>query len=516
MSMPTPPSPREVEELIQRALDSSLEEPDADQLRRILHEHPNTLDLYCSYSILESELHRYHDGNKNITARTGKSVPRYSSRRQLTASLAAAAAILVLAIIFLSLIWTKPPKPIITSFALSPHTVAMANSASPLEADQLELEQRITLVQGAVHLELQTGTEAVIEAPAVFTLRDLGHLHLESGRAWFHVPKEGRGFSVATPDARIVDLGTEFGVVTSEKSPTEVHVFQGKVAVYARNGVKGERSLSVGEAATTNWVGRWTKHSADPTAFKRTLPSNLPSVHFSFDTLVDNRVPVTNTITNGQQIRALVRQPENGPKSATLVPGVRGSALHLDGRGGYLTTDWPGIPGTGPLTVRLWVKIAPGTHVKNTAPALALWGDPTNTRNSKFKLALHGDGSGRPQPRISLGMWRANCTVPLDDGKWHHLALVYHKVDQRTGDPIMDFYLDGKREPLTTVVAATDLDTFIQTTSPKSFLFELGRYELSPKNPGFLRASFDELHVTAGALPGERILKIFQEEKERR
>ena len=150
------------------------------------------------------------------------------------------------------------------SLALSSDTVATTADGLPVRTDKLRPGQTVTLSQGVVHLTLKTGTEAVIDAPSVFNLTDLGNLHLKSGRGWFRVPTAGLGFQVHTSTARIVDLGTEFGVVSRDKSPTELHVFQGKVVASSLVGRREDIILTSGQAATSTGVGQWTRSTADP------------------------------------------------------------------------------------------------------------------------------------------------------------------------------------------------------------------------------------------------------------
>ncbi len=52
------------------------------------------------------------------------------------------------------------------------------------------------------------------------------------GQMRVHVPPHARGFKLMTPDAKVVDLGTEFGLKVSDSGKSDVHVFDGEVEVY--------------------------------------------------------------------------------------------------------------------------------------------------------------------------------------------------------------------------------------------------------------------------------------------
>lgn len=90
------------------------------------------------------------------------------------------------------------------------------------------------LVEGLVEIELAEGTRVVLEAPVSFTLTGTNTMELTDGRLVAHVPPSGYGFTVDTPTARIVDYGTEFGVVADAYRETRVHVFQGEVRAASR------------------------------------------------------------------------------------------------------------------------------------------------------------------------------------------------------------------------------------------------------------------------------------------
>lgn len=85
------------------------------------------------------------------------------------------------------------------------------------------------LERGLVKLEYRSGVSVLIEAPATFALVNSGRLSLDTGLMTANVPEEGVGFTVVTPNAKVVDLGTEFGVDARGDGSTCVLVFKGEV-----------------------------------------------------------------------------------------------------------------------------------------------------------------------------------------------------------------------------------------------------------------------------------------------
>lgn len=90
-----------------------------------------------------------------------------------------------------------------------------------------------TLSRGMVKLLYDDGVEVVIEAPAEFELLTSMEIALRSGRLYATVSEAGKGFTVRTQNARIIDLGTEFGVDVNTGGDTSLHVFKGKTTLIA-------------------------------------------------------------------------------------------------------------------------------------------------------------------------------------------------------------------------------------------------------------------------------------------
>lgn len=102
--------------------------------------------------------------------------------------------------------------------------------------------------KGLVKLLFDNGTSVLVEAPAEFVLVAQDQIKLNNGRLYASVPPEAIGFTVTTPNSKVIDLGTEFGVQVDYGETTQVHVTKGKTTVVA--GSKGlKRTLQVGEGA---------------------------------------------------------------------------------------------------------------------------------------------------------------------------------------------------------------------------------------------------------------------------
>lgn len=100
------------------------------------------------------------------------------------------------------------------------------------------------LSSGLVHLQFDGGVMVYVEAPAQFNVVSGKRLVLQHGRLSASVPPEGIGFTVDTPEAKVVDFGTEFSVDV-ESGTSEVHVFDGLVRVQPRRKQGGATRDSV-------------------------------------------------------------------------------------------------------------------------------------------------------------------------------------------------------------------------------------------------------------------------------
>jgi hypothetical protein len=85
------------------------------------------------------------------------------------------------------------------------------------------------LTAGLAQMRLDNGVSLILEGPARLEIRSQGTVTLSLGKLTVSVPANAHGFTVETPSARSVDLGTEFGVMVDDTGNTETHVIRGTV-----------------------------------------------------------------------------------------------------------------------------------------------------------------------------------------------------------------------------------------------------------------------------------------------
>ena len=86
----------------------------------------------------------------------------------------------------------------------------------------------LSLVSGVAQLRFDSGTDVVMQGPCELRVVSDDTAQLLAGNVFVNVAELSDGFTLRTPDATIIDEGTEYGVSLDEDA-TEVHVFDGSV-----------------------------------------------------------------------------------------------------------------------------------------------------------------------------------------------------------------------------------------------------------------------------------------------
>jgi len=138
------------------------------------------------------------------------------------------------------------------------------------------------LREGVAEVTFASGVNLLIEAPANLKLVDAASSALSAGRIVARVPPAAVGFAVDTPKARIVDMGTEFGVSVEPGRETVVQVFTGSVVAELKKPAPSSeksRRLAAGETVRIDASGavELQKVTFSPERFLRTFTT--PSVH---------------------------------------------------------------------------------------------------------------------------------------------------------------------------------------------------------------------------------------------
>jgi hypothetical protein len=147
-----------------------------------------------------------------------------------------------------------------------------ADSAVLKSGDRLTRRKKpLRLTQGMVDVVFDTGARVVIEAPAQFRIKSAKRMTLLSGRVFAEVPPSARGFTVDTPQASIVDMGTQFGVKVESGISSDLHLFKGKASLTPAGAAGSGKSeiIAAGQAGSVDTTGQVRSIAVDDKAFVR-------------------------------------------------------------------------------------------------------------------------------------------------------------------------------------------------------------------------------------------------------
>lgn len=518
-----PLSPIQLETRIQELLDGTLSEEHWPELMRELQESEEARRLYCKHSRMHGLLGQHAKGLRALTTPV-PTIPIQQiigkQRKKLIAySSIAAAAIVLITLVALQFIFISKPEHSL-AFETSPHTIYTLTHdtyGEPPKGAALVPGSRLQVSQGTVALHFETGVESILQAPADITLTSDNSLQIRKGTAWFHVPRQAQGFRVQTPDLDVVDLGTEFGIITAPGGQDEVHVFKGSVQVTSiyRKGESVE--LTKDQARVLDNVGRLEEIETNPSAFLTTLPDELPYIHWSFDG--NDQLASEGTAAEAGSKKGKILGAHAEP-SFQSTSGPFGEALRSLGNCGYVETNWKGIGGNAPRTLAYWIKLPSGvnyTYSYHTVGWGKFWGLFDTTTNQFYSFICTND-DGTSTCGISMGGFWTYGTTDLADDRWHHIAHVYTGKSLPDGHPETLTYVDGqfeatsnhsyselRRDKANNIIVNTDI--YRPDSHPLSLLahsWDENRHGLE------YQTSLDEIFVFSAALTAEQIENLYR------
>jgi hypothetical protein len=225
-------------------------------------------------------------------ASAASSLPTSSMRRRwFSSSVLRYAAVVALCFYgsFVLIAWNLRPDKL-PRFAIDDASVAVVrditdvqwskNRSSKLAESSILSGEPLTISSGTIELELKGGAKLVIEGPADWSVDGKNSVSLRAGKLLARVPNNAIGFTVETPTAKIVDLGTEFGVVVDPRAGSAVHVIKGEVAVSPRETNRGQatQKLTANQSIRVGLDSKLQPITFDTTPFATVLsvPSKSP------------------------------------------------------------------------------------------------------------------------------------------------------------------------------------------------------------------------------------------------
>jgi hypothetical protein len=238
-------------------------------------------ELATQYQVFRESLGAPQDRQEQTDrALFAEKVPAPPRTRRMWSRWMAVAAVLGLIALPTALVISARFHSPLPSFATVSDSYHAQWQRGPDSGGRLLPQQEHSLTSGWAEITYTTGTKITLIGPASFTMESPTSLHLRTGRLTATVA--GNHFELLTPDARIADLGTEFGVSMLDR--TEVAVFSGRVDASAAQNMKDapHRILTRGDAAAVD-AGRVVDDAqqAWPQFFPRRLTSDVNRLNVS-------------------------------------------------------------------------------------------------------------------------------------------------------------------------------------------------------------------------------------------
>ncbi|MDG2399632.1 MAG: FecR domain-containing protein [Akkermansiaceae bacterium] len=360
---------------------------------------------------------------------------------------------------------------------------------------------------GLVEITFESGVEVLIEAPASFEIHGPESMSLSEGRLAANVPPEGIGFTVETPDAKVVDFGTEFAIEVVDERSSEIHVFKGEVEVRPK-----EQDISIDPVRLITNQATRIDHSTliplgisvDDQRFLRNLDEPdptysgkvrelLPLAYYRMAVMDDGHT-LKDTAKGHQYTASIVKGVK---RRQPFAPGRIGSSLRLDGprRGGYaeISPDFK-LP-TSDYTIMAWIR------TKTLPRNAVLVSDMNLSGDETFRFGLVGDHG-------HLGLTLANGeqslqivdSSPLPLEEWTHVAVV------KTNEALR-LYQNG-------VLVSSELSNGFQVKphSPFSIGGIPKKFDIKKRHQrsGFWHGRIDELAFFGSALTSQQIEHLFK------
>lgn len=182
----------------------------------------------------------------------------------------------------------------------------------------------LVLVEGIATLKFASGATVTIEAPTKLEVIDAMNCRLIEGSVTAEVPTPAHGFTIDTPDLKVRDLGTRFGVTAGSAGNSHVFVFEGEVAL----------SDPAGKELRRLTAGKNYRIASGP------VTANLEPRRFDPDAPIDGWLALTTAEGRGKD--GYARRGAPGTSSGEPLIMVKHSDLERGERNerrGFLTFD---------------------------------------------------------------------------------------------------------------------------------------------------------------------------------
>lgn len=439
----------ELNELCSAAMDGALSDSGRQRLQELLRGSEEARQFYVRAMQLSASLHHYAAEMQSEPAEPQNVIYGIQWRRWV-GPLAAAAVVLVG-------VWLMRPSRPVEIKADAEDFVARITGEKDCQwlgpdlstGDELAAGQRLELKSGHAELTFDSGAQLVVEGPVQMSVRSAWEAELQRGTLKANVPQEAVGFRVVNAAVEVVDLGTEFSIAASEDGTAEVFVLKGAVEVHPKDATGNRRPKAILHERQAKRFAKAGTGAGDVRNREEKFANLMRKV--AIDRLAKPLNYARWSFDEGDGSMAAVLVSNGGATEMKVDPAARwkagrfGSALEFNGTFALRANLLPPLR-RGIRTVAFWTRI-PETPVLLNAGQFAAF---PQQRGWGGWLEL---GWNRTPADGAFGALRLDApagtlvgSASLQDGRWHHVAMVLGAPGRNPGRPPLKMYVDGRLE----------------------------------------------------------------------
>jgi ferric-dicitrate binding protein FerR (iron transport regulator) len=243
----TVPDREPLDALIESYLTGQIGEARLQDLEDRLRHDPDARREFVRYARLHTDLHfelRARAASERVLEEIGRHPAPASIRRPRRTRPRAAAVAAAAAVVAGLAWWAVRPAAAEVAWLVNAQNCTWAGGEPPTD---LRPGMMVAVERGLAEFRFQSGARVVLEGPARLELVSGSSVRLHGGKLAARVTGRA-GFEVFSPQGKVTDTGTEFGVSVSDAGATDVHVFEGRVEIVPVG--PGAAAVSVLQAQT--------------------------------------------------------------------------------------------------------------------------------------------------------------------------------------------------------------------------------------------------------------------------
>lgn len=387
--------------------------------------------------------------------------------------------------------------------------------------DQVFIGQQFKLDAGLLEITYTSGAKVILQGPVTYQVNSVNSGYLPVGKLTGKIAtSNAKGFTVRTPTATVIDVGTEFGVEVGETGETTSHVFRGAVNLVTMT-ASGESTGFILSQNASARVERSREHhdnpivvpcgSAKPEQFVRE-DQFLPFLRWQSQNQNLRRTPAMLAHYDFQQRNgSAIVLPGAGPKGGHSLDGTIKNATWCDGpmlgrRALEFSSPadyvWLNIAkSSDSLTLAAWVYV---DSLESDLSGLLMSESANRPGQVHWGILRNGSVVCDIQGVQAVGQPRIQSTPLIDPGslrRWTHLAVTYDRPSRQ-----VCFYRDGRIVSSVAVTANQDAPIQIGPATLGRWRDDKATVDGGPRN---FRGRISELAIVGGAMSPEGVKQMF-------